>query len=236
MTGGWNMTKNEVISLLEQHQNQRGIDNWEKMGFQSTGLRSYGIGLTQLRKLAKQVGRDHALAGKLWDSKVYDAKVIGLLIDEPKKMTREQAEEQVDGLHAGLLRHVFTTCGATLPKTPFAADLASEWIDSDDLVRRRCGFLLFSELPTIKALDDDLFLSCIERIEATARDEDRGVREAMNASLLGIGKRNPTLNKAAIKAIKSIGPVLYDYGDGRCPPTDLLKHLTSDYLKKKFAK
>ena len=69
------------MTLLDANRNQRGIDNWEKMGFQSTGLKSFGIGLTQLRKLAKQVGRDHELALKLWDSDVYDAKVIGLIMN-----------------------------------------------------------------------------------------------------------------------------------------------------------
>ena len=38
---------------------------------------------------------------------------------------------------------------------------------------------------------------------------------------------------AAIRAAKAIGPI--DYGDGEsCEPLDVLKHLTSDYLKKKL--
>ena len=61
------------------------------------------------------------------------------------------------------------------------------------------------------------------------------VREAMAAALMGIGKRNKKLNTAAIRAAKAIGPVDIDYGDdNRCEPLDVLKHLTSDYLKKKF--
>jgi 3-methyladenine DNA glycosylase AlkD len=54
------------------------------------------IGLTQLRKLGRKVGRDRKLARQLWDSNVYDAKVIGLLIDEPKMIARKQAERQVE--------------------------------------------------------------------------------------------------------------------------------------------
>ena len=45
-------------------------------------LKSFGIGLTVLRKLAKQIGRDHELALQLWESDIYDAKIISLLIDE----------------------------------------------------------------------------------------------------------------------------------------------------------
>ena len=57
----------------------------------------------------------------------------------------------------------------------------------------------------------------------------------MAGALIGMGKRNKKLNKAAIAAAKAIGPIDVDYGDdNRCEPVDVLKHLTSDYLKKKF--
>ncbi len=151
------MTKSEVIALLKANKNERGIEHWKKLGDRAAGLKGYGIGLTQLRKLAKQVGRDHKLAQQLWKSKVYDAKIIGLLIDDPKKLTREQAEQQVEALHSGMLTHVFATCGATLTKTPFAFDLADEWTQSKDDVRRCCGFLLLYDLAKSnkhKAFDD----------------------------------------------------------------------------------
>ena len=43
------MNINEVFELLDENKNQRGIDNWNKLT--SSGLKSYGIGLTVLRKL-----------------------------------------------------------------------------------------------------------------------------------------------------------------------------------------
>ena len=37
------------------------------------------------------------------------------------------------------------------------------------------------------------------------------------------------------KAVKAIGPVDIDYGDDNsCEPLDVMKHLTSDAMKKKF--
>lgn len=231
------MTKSEVMALLEANQDERGIHHWERLGYQASGLKSFGIGLTRLRKLAKQVGRNHQLAMQLWGSKVYDAKVIGLLIDEPKKMTREQAEQQVQQLEAGLLAHVFATCDATLAKTPFAADLAPEWIDSKDEVRNRCGYMLLYELAKKKgkALTDDYFLAYVERIQATIQDQSFRVSGCMQGALIGIGKRNKKLNTAAIKAVKSMGPVPVDPAE-TCEPLNVLKHLTSDYLKEKFSR
>ena len=48
------MTKAEVIKLLRENKNERGIANWKKQGEKGTSLKSFGIGLTQLRKIAKK--------------------------------------------------------------------------------------------------------------------------------------------------------------------------------------
>ncbi len=83
------MTKTQVLALLKENRNERGIANWKKRAAKTGKLKSFGIGLTQLRKLAKQVGRDHKLAQQLWKSDIYDVKVVGLLIDDPKQLSRE---------------------------------------------------------------------------------------------------------------------------------------------------
>lgn len=130
----------QVMALLEANRNERGISHWQRLGAQTGTLKSFGIGLTVLRKLAKRIGRDHALALELWNSDVYDAKTIGLLIDDPKEITRAQAEAQVEQLQEGLLAHVFSSCDAALAKTPFVVELASDWMGSQDVERCSCGY------------------------------------------------------------------------------------------------
>jgi len=230
------MNKTEVMALLKENKNERGIKNWKKLGYEN--IKSFGIGLTQLRKLGKKIGRDQKLARQLWKSNVYDAKVLGLLIDEPRNMTREQAEEQVEDLDMGMLSHVFGSCDATLAKTPFARELAVDWAESEDDMRRRCGYLLLYELSKNtqdKALTDAFFGGYINRIRKTVQGEENWVRAAMSGALMGIGKRNLKLNKAAIKAAKAIGLIEVDYGsDNSCEPLDVMKHLTSDTTIRKL--
>ena len=231
------MTKTEVLALLKENTNERGLENWNKMGADTGGLKSFGIGLTQLRKIAKKIGRDHKLALQLWDTKNHDAKIIGLLIDEPKAITREQVEAQVEEVDAGMLGHVFSSCDATLPKNPLAFDVAKDWMDSKDEVRRRCAYGLLYELSKNqrnKDLTDAFFLDCIKRIDTTIDKEENWVRLSMGGALMGIGKRNKKLNAAAIKVAKRVSPIDYDAGDTSCEPLDVMKHLTSDYLKKKL--
>lgn len=230
------MKKSDVMALLEENRNERGVANWENLGEGTGGLESCGIGLTQLRKFAKKIGRDHGLALELWETPQHEAKVIGLLVDDPKQLTREQAEKQVEEVGAGMLAHVYSSCDATLAKAPFAFDLATDWIESEDPLRRQCGWGLLYELskkPKHKGMTDEFCLTCIERIGNSVLDEVARVRGSMAAALMGIGKRNRMLNKAAIKVAKAIGPVSWD-DDTNCEPFDVLKHLTSDYIKQKL--
>ena len=81
------MKKTEVIKLLKENTNERGVEHWKKRGVKDSNLKSFGIGLTQLRKLSKQIGRDHKLALQLWKTNIYDAKVVGLLKQKATRKT-----------------------------------------------------------------------------------------------------------------------------------------------------
>ena len=49
---------------------ERGLKHWAQMEErgETQGLKSYGIGLTQLRKLAKKIGRNRELSEQLWET------------------------------------------------------------------------------------------------------------------------------------------------------------------------
>ena len=231
------MTKTEVVDLLEKNRDARGEASWKKLGDRTGGLGSFGIGLTKLRAIAKKVGRDHRLALELWSEPNHDAKVIGLLVDDPKQLTREQVERQVDGARPGMLGHVLSSCDATLAKSPLAFEIARDWMASKDPFRRSCGYGLVYELAKDqkdKRLTDEFFLACVEKIGKTIAKEENGVRVGMGGALISIGKRNKKLNAAAVRVAKAIGPIHFSDGDRKCEPMDVLKHLTSDSLRNKL--
>ena len=227
------MTETQVIALLEKNKNPRGIEHWKRLAGGKKG-KSFGIGLTQLRKLAKQVGKDHDLAQKLWKSDVFDAKTIAMLIDDPKKMTRTQVEKQVDDGLSWMMAHVFCSCDATLTRTPFVRELAVEWAGSKDNVRRRCGYLLLAELAKDRkdpSITDAFFEPYIDRIQKTIRKEENFVKDAMNCVIYAAGQRSAKLNERAIAAAKAYWPIQVDYGDNACEPLDVLKHLTGERIQ-----
>ncbi len=227
----------EVINLLEANKNERGIAYWNKLNTKTVGLKSFGIGLTVLRKLSKQIGRDHSLAQRLWKTDIYDAKIVALLIDDPKQITREQAELQVENMNHGYFAHVFSSCDATLAKTPFVVELLTDWINSNHSIRKSCGYGLLYEVSKSKkkdAPDDAFFLQKIDQIQDTFAAEKNIIQLAMAGALLGIGKRNVTLNAAALKVARIMGPIPVESGITKCEPFDVVKHLTSDYIKNKL--
>jgi len=230
------MNTDDVMQWLRDNQDARGIKHWNEGDYGDTGLHSYGIGLTRLRKFGKKIGRDADLAAALWTSDCYEAKVVALLIDDPKKITREQAEAQVEQLHAGMLEHVFSSCDATLAKAPFVRELADDWMSSDHPVRRRCGYGLLYELSKSKkksAPDDAYFHGWIEHISGTWRKEDTDTVLSMGGALLGVGKRSKGLHGAALAVARDIGPIAFD-PTGKCDPFDVEKNLMSDYVRKKL--
>lgn len=231
------MTVTEVLALLEGERDERGMANWHRLGENTGGMRCFGIGLTRLRKLAKQIGRNRELALGLWKTDVHDARIIALLIDDPARITVEQAERQVGELAGGMLAHVFASCDATLAKTPFFVDLADRWVRSEDPVRRECGYgLLYeaSKLSGRKAPTEEFFLGHVERIANTIDAETEKVRLSMGAALMGIGKRSAVLNRAALAVARAVGPIEFTSVSGECEPFDVAKHLTTDRLREKL--
>ena len=229
------MKKSEVLAFLEENQDARGIAHWQTRGHDSSGLESFGVGLTKLRKFAKRAGRDPELARELWKEPVYEMKIISMLIDDPKTITEEQAERQVEALQGGDLVHVFSSCDATLAKAPFVVELADRWTGSDDPVRKRCGYGLLYEISKSKkksAPTEEYFLAHIADIERKYVEEPVTTLMSMAGAIVGIGKRSKVLNEAAFSLAEKIGPI--DFDPGRCAPMDFAKHLRSDYIRQKL--
>ena len=186
------MTKTEVLDLLKENRDARGEANWKEMGDRTGGLTSFGIGLTKLRAIAKHVGRDHDLALTLWNERNHDARIIGLLIDDPKQLTRDQVEKQVDGAGPGMLSHVLSSCDATLPKSPSRSR------------SRRVGWRAQTRPPQLRlrtriragqrqegqAAHRRVLSRLRREIGNTVAKEENGVRVGMGGALMSIGKRN----------------------------------------------
>ena len=231
------MNGSDVIAWLKANQNERGMQLWQNRQRTPSPLTSYGVGLTALRKLAKQIGKNHDLATVLWQSNIYDARMLAMLIDDPKVMTRHQAETQVDQIQDGQLAHVFSSCDATLAKAPFVVDLAVDWIKHEDPMRRRCGYGLLYEISKSKKKsvpDDAFFAAQIKHIEQSYATEVPFVNHAMGVALMGIGMRNQSLHAKALQLAQEIGHLQIETDTGQSKTFSVEERLTNDFVLQKL--
>lgn len=224
------MNKLDVFELLEAHKNVRGIENWKKLNYPHWS--SFGIGLTQLKSLAKKIGKNHALAKVLWKEPNYDIKTISILIEDPKKVSRQQIETMVKDVDMWLLSHTWVQ--NLFSKVPFNKELAELWRQSNNDVKRRCGYALLYYLAKDKKIEDHYFFPLLVTIEKSIQQEENFVKEAMNNALFAIGQRSKVLNTKCIAIATNIGKIHVDYGDNSCEAVDVIKHLTSERMQNKL--
>lgn len=225
------MTVAEVKKILEENKNERGIAVWERTA-PNKSLKTYGIGLTQLKKIARQIGKNHDLALQLWSEDYLDCILLSTMIDEPKKVTREQINSQKEHLNYWMLAHTY--CSVLLAKVPFIKELADEWTQSSDITEKRCGYLLLYEIAkSNKKLGDEYFLPYLATIKNELQTQENFVKDAMNNCIWMIGSRNKNLHEVALETARSVGKVIVDYGDNSCEALNAEKHLLSERTLKK---
>ena len=82
------MTKNEILLYLESNQNEKVA----KMYQTNHGLKVYGVKITDLRNLAKQIKIDVNLSKSLSDEPAYETIFLSILIEDPAHVSLERLE------------------------------------------------------------------------------------------------------------------------------------------------
>jgi 3-methyladenine DNA glycosylase AlkD len=81
---------NDALSLLRQKTTRHDLANLAK--FRIAATKPLGVSMANIQVVAKRVGRGHGLALALWDTGVYEARVLASLVDEPEKVTVAQMD------------------------------------------------------------------------------------------------------------------------------------------------
>jgi 3-methyladenine DNA glycosylase AlkD len=220
-----------IVAMLESKANPRGIAAWTREGYPG---RSVGLGLTELKKLAKKLPKDHDLARALWATDLFEARILACQLGEASKATCDEVEAAIEGCRGvWLLSHAW--CTGWLPGVPFVDDLIAAWIDHDDPLRRRCAWLLVCTRARRDAHDDAWCLDKLDRVGRELQGEENFVRDAMNTALLTLGQRSATCWARALEVARAIGKVSVDYGKNSCEAVDVVKHLDGPRIRATFA-
>ena len=160
--------------------------------------RAFGIGIPVLRTLAREIGRDHALAAELWESGTHEARILATMIDDPKLVESAQMERWVRDLDSWDLCD--QACGNLFRRTRFAYAKAARWSRSEREFTKRAGFALMATLASgDQAASDGKLRAFLPLIASGASDQRNFVKKAVSWALRGIGKRNRSLHRAALR-------------------------------------
>jgi 3-methyladenine DNA glycosylase AlkD len=189
------MDKNEILAWLRRRGTRRNVEGMARYGIRAS--RAFGVSMGTMLPLAKRLGKDHALAARLWESGWYEARILAALTDEPKRVRRRQMNAWAAGFENWA--DCDTVCFHLFDRTPFAWEKARQWSASPREFVKRAAFALMACLALHdKAAPDKNFLAFLPLIEKGARDERNFVKKGVNWALRAIGRRNPAVNKAAL--------------------------------------
>lgn len=219
----------KIMRNLKTLSDPKAVEGMARFGINPTN--TYGVSIPNLRKIAKEAGRNHILAQQLWESGIHEARILAGIIDDPKTVSEEQMETWVREFDSW---DVCDQCCSNLfDKTEFAHKKAFEWSKRKEEFVKRAGFVLMAALSVHdKGLEDEKFLKFLPVIKREADDERNFVKKAVNWALRQIGKRNSTLNKAALKAAKEIQAM--DSKSAKWISSDALRELTSPTVQKRL--
>jgi len=219
----------KVIKKLNEMARPENVEGMKRFGI--IHEKNLGITVTKLRKFAKEIGENHELAVKLWNTKIRDARMLAACIEDPKKVSEEQVESWLKDIQCwDLCDHC---CGHFFDQTPFAYDKAVEWSNRKEEFQKRAGFSLVAWLAVHdKKKDDKWFEEFLEIIKRESTDERKYVKKAVNWSLRQIGKRNIDMNKKAIKTAKEL-IIKYDK-TAKWIGKDALRELKSKKIEKRL--
>ena len=225
------MTATEILQHLQSLSNPENIIGMARFGIHCRKV--YGVSLPQLKRIARQAGKDHRLAQELWASGAHEARLVACFTENPAEVTRRQMDRWAGDFDNwavcdGCCLHLFA-------KVPFAQEKATAWSARNREFVKRAGFSMMAVLAmNDKNASDSLFLKWLRLIKDASTDERNFVKKAVNWALRQIGKRNQRLNRAAIRTARAIQKL--DSSSARWIAADALRELMSDAVQKRLWK
>lgn len=224
-----NQKVKQIVEQLKSRSNPKAVEGMARYGIVSKKV--FGVCTPTLRRMAKEIGKNHELAIELWATDIFDARAIALMIEDPNTISEKQANEWVKDFDNWAICD--GCCIHLLRKTPFAWKKAKEWVRRKEEFVRRAGFVMMATLAVHdKKAEDKKFISLFSSIKRAANDERNGVKKAVNWALRQIGKRNLALNQQAILLAGEI--INMNSAGARWIAADALRELKSDSVQNRL--
>lgn len=193
------MEVNEILNQLETLSDEKTRKHNIKNG---VGDKQFGVKLGDLRKVAKKIKTNHALALELWKTEIFDAQMLAILIIKVKELTSDELDAMVRSVKYTRVADWINSYVVKLH--PDNELLRQKWMTDTDPMAARAGWNLTSqriaknpELVDIPAL--------LDRIEKEMGHAASEAQWTMNFSLAEIGINHPEYRMRAIAIGEKLG-------------------------------
>lgn len=166
------------------------------------GDNQFGAKLGDIRTLAKEIKKDHALALELWATENIDARLLAILLMKPKDLSRSELDAMV---RSATFPQLADWLNAYIVKVhPEAEALRLEWLTVTDPMAARAGWSLTADRVAKgpAALDLPALLDRLASDMATAPPE---AQWTMNTCLATIGIQFPEHRERALAIGETLG-------------------------------
>ena len=219
----------EVLEMLAAKANPDQLAGMAKYGM--TVENRLGVKVPQIRRIAKEIGKNHKLALELWETGITETMIIASMVDVPDEVTEEQMEAWV--LDFDSWDVCDQVCMNLFDKTTLVWKKIHDWSDREEEFVKRAAYALIACLAVHdKGASDEVFISLIPVIKAGVTDNRNYVKKAVNWALRNTGKRNPELNTVALATARELRGI--DSKSARWIGSDAIRDLTSDATMRKF--
>jgi len=189
-------TVQEVLVWLKRTGSPKAAAGLARYGLPTTN--AYGISVGALRAYAKQIGKDHQLAMKLWKTGSLDARILASFLGDPRRLALAQMNAWCrDFDNWGTTD---TACFALFDRSPLAWKVVAPWARQKGEFQKRAGFVMMACLAAHdKTATDAAFLKFFPMIERGASDDRNFVKKGVSWALRHLGHRSQALHAAAMK-------------------------------------
>jgi len=210
----------DVLHMLQSHAHPDNVEGMARFGM--TPDARMGVSVPDMRRIAKTVGRDHALALALWETGIPEARILASMVDDPAQLTDSQMEAWVADFNSWDVCD--QVCMNLFDKSPLAWQKVGQWARRDEEFVRRAAFALIACLAWHdKAAPDEAFIRLFPVVKASATDGRNFVKKAVSWALRQVGKRNANLRRAALDTAREIGQM--DAKPARWIAADVIREL-----------
>lgn len=225
------MNYDEIIEKLKSLKNTDNVKGMTRYGINPHN--NLGISIYTLRGIVKEIGQNHDLALKLWESGIHDARLLACFIDNPDKVTGDQMDSWAEDFDSWDICD--QACTSLFDLNPISWNKVFEWAKRDEEFVKRGAFSLIAGLSVHdKKAENEKFEQFFPIIISESKDDRNYVKKSVNWALRNIGKRNLYLNKKAVETAKKIQKI--DSKSAQWIARDALKELQSEKIKVRLQK